>query len=109
MLGAVDIGGTKIAVGIVDEQGRVTSRLESPTDARRGYAHALERMESMLRRTAQSAGVGIHGIGIGCTGPVDPFTGAIGEVEFLPGWRDSNPVDDLARKFGVPVAMVIDA
>jgi glucokinase len=109
MLGAVDIGGTKIAAGIVDEFGCVVSRLESPTDARRGYAHALERIESMLRRTAQNAGVEIRGIGIGCTGPVDPFTGAIGQVEFLPGWNESNPVDDLSRSFGVPVAMENDA
>ncbi len=109
MLGAVDIGGTKIAAGIVDECGCVLSRLESPTDARRGYAHALERIESMLRRTARSAGVEIHGIGVGCTGPVDPFTGAIGQVEFLPGWKESNPVDDLSGRFKVPVAMENDA
>ncbi len=109
MIGAVDIGGTKIATGIVDERGSVRSRCESPTDARRGYAHALERIVSMLRRAAQSAGVEIQGIGIGCTGPVDPFTGAIGEVEFLPGWKDSNPTDDLSRSFGVPAAMENDA
>ncbi len=109
MLGAVDIGGTKIAVGMVDERGCVLSRLESPTEARLGYAHALERIESMLRRTAQSASVEIHGIGIGCTGPVDPFTGAIGQVEFLPGWKESNPVEDLSRSFRVPVAMENDA
>ncbi len=109
MLGAVDIGGTKIAAGIVDERGCVISRFEAPTDAMRGYPHALERIESMLRRAAQSAGVEIHGIGIGCTGPVDPFTGAIGQVEFLPGWKESNPVDDLSRSFRVPVAMENDA
>ena len=33
MIGAVDIGGTKIAVGVVDDCGRVLARAETPTDA----------------------------------------------------------------------------
>jgi glucokinase len=101
MLGAVDIGGTKIAVGIVNERGCVIARLDSLTDAARGYPYALERIENMLRLTAQRAGVEITGIGIGCTGPVDPFTGVIGDVDFLPGWRGTNPVQDLSRLFNV--------
>ena len=44
MIGAVDIGGTKIAVGLVDDDGRVLSRAECPTDAERGYAEALARI-----------------------------------------------------------------
>ena len=44
MIGAIDIGGTKIAVGMVDENGRVLSRLECPTDAAAGYRKALERI-----------------------------------------------------------------
>ena len=32
-IGAVDIGGTKIAVGMVDEDGRVLSKAEFPSDA----------------------------------------------------------------------------
>jgi len=109
MLGAVDIGGTKIAVGMIDEHGHVISGLESPTDARRGYPDALDRIESMLYGSAHTAGAEIHGIGIGCTGPVDPVSGAIGDVDFLPGWQGANPVDDLSRRFGVPVAMENDA
>ena len=34
MIGAVDIGGTKIAAGIVDDNGKVLSRMEGPTDRR---------------------------------------------------------------------------
>ena len=64
MIGAVDIGGTKIAVGMVDDAGRVVSKLESPTDAQGGYGNGLARMTSMLRETARNAGVGISGIGM---------------------------------------------
>ncbi len=108
MLGAVDIGGTKIAAGMV-EDGRVVSQLETATDACRGYADALKRIEEMLRTTSQPARAEIQGIGIGCTGPVDPFSGIIGDVDFLPGWQGANPVADLSRIFSVPVAMENDA
>jgi glucokinase len=109
MIGAVDIGGTKIAVGLVDDLGRVLSRTDCPTDAERGYAEALGRTRQMLNVLSISAGVELTGIGIGSTGPVDPVTGEIGEVNFFPAWRGNNPVVDLARIFGVRVAMENDA
>jgi glucokinase len=109
MIGAVDIGGTKIAVGLVDDDGRMLSRAECPTDAERGYTEALARTEQMLRGTAAASNAELTGIGIGSTGPVDPFTGEIGDVNFFPAWRGQNPVADLGRIFGVRVAMENDA
>ncbi len=51
----------------------------------------------------------ITGIGIGSTGPIDPFAGQIGDVNFLPGWQGSNIVEDLGRLFQVKVTMENDA
>ena len=107
MIGAVDIGGTKIAVGIVDGSGRVLSRTEAPTDPDR-YSDGIEMIARMLRETAKTAGVELTGIGIGSTGPVDPVRGEFGEVDFLPGWRWKNPVKDLAEIFKVDVALEND-
>jgi glucokinase len=104
-IAAVDIGGTKIAVGIIDSQGRVLSKLECPTHANLGYAKALERIVKMIHEL----GTSIEGIGIGCTGPVYPLTGEIGDVNFLPGWQGENPVRDLGQAFHVTVAMENDA
>lgn len=109
MIGAVDIGGTKIAVGMIDGDGKVLARLECSTDADRGYADALRRIMEMLRATAQTANAKISGIGIGSTGPVYPLTGEIGEVNFFPHWKGENPVRDLSRTFQVKVAMENDA
>src|SRR5260370_3508537 len=50
---------------MVDDTGRELSKLESPTDAHRGYLNGLERIIGMLRETAQHAGVQISGIGRG--------------------------------------------
>jgi glucokinase len=107
MIGAVDIGGTKIAVGIVDDSGRVLSRTQAPTDPDR-YADAIELIVRMLRETAAQAKVEISGIGIGSTGPVDPIRGEFGDVDFLPGWRGKSPVQDLERVFNVQVALEND-
>jgi hypothetical protein len=84
MIGAIDIGGTKIAAGMVDHRGRVLARLEQPTAPERGFEDALARMTQMLREVT---GDRIGGIGIGCTGPVDPIRGAIENASLLPGWQ----------------------
>ena len=107
MIGAVDIGGTKIAVGIVDNDGKVLSRMQSPTDPD-NYAAGIDLIESMLRETARKAGVELSGIGIGSTGPVDPIRGEFGDVDFLPGWRGKSPVKDLAETFKLRVALEND-
>jgi len=108
MIGAVDIGGTKIAAGIVDDVGKVLTRLETPTEAARAYPDGLRHMIRMLGEAAKQAHTELSGIGIGSTGWVYPFTGEFGDVDFLPGWKGCNPVNDLAREFGVRVALEND-
>ena len=107
MIGAVDIGGTKIAVGMVDDGGKVVSRMEAPTDPDR-YTDSIELIADLLRETASHARAQLTGIGIGSTGPVDPVRGEFGDVDFLPGWRGKSPVQDLAEIFKVRVALEND-
>lgn len=107
MIGAVDIGGTKIAVGMVDDNGKVLAQMQAPTDPNR-YDNAVDAISRMLRETASKAGVELSGIGIGSTGPVDPIRGEFGDVDFLPGWRGKSPVNDLTQIFNVRVALEND-
>ena len=109
MVGAVDIGGTKIAVGIVNAEGKVLRRVESATQPEGPYESALERTVAMLKEAVAKTGAKLQGIGIGSTGPVYPFTGEFGNVHFFPNWRGQNPVKDLEKIFGVPAAMENDA
>jgi glucokinase len=109
LVGAVDIGGTKIAVGIVDDSGHVLARADAPTDAHLGYAHGLDRIAAMLRSVARDTDVEITGIGIGCTGLVYPATGIFGDMDFLPTWKGFKPVEDLSRIFRVQAALENDA
>ncbi len=109
VVGAVDIGGTKIAVGAIEASGRVLAKELDATDAAGGFDSAMQRVATMLEAVSVRAGAELCGIGIGCSGPVDPLSGEIGSVEFLAGWRGCNPVVRLASDFGVTVAMENDA
>ena len=50
-----------------------------------------------------------RGIGIACPGPLDPFTGVIGDVGTLPGWQRGNLETELESEFNVQVAVENDA
>ena len=108
-IGAVDIGGTKIAVGMVDDGGGVLACDECPTHQERGFTDGVDRIERMLRNCAGRAGASIDGIGIGCTGPVYPRRGEIGDVAFLKSWKGANLVEALEARFGVRAALENDA
>lgn len=108
LIGAVDIGGTKIAVGAIRADGTIVHESACPTDPERGYSDAMLRIKGLLREVIDECGA-IDGIGICCPGPLDPFTGIIGEVGTLPGWRGGNLAEELEREFRVTVAVENDA
>lgn len=108
-IGAVDIGGTKIAVGIVDSEGRILNRFEFPTDADRGPEHAVRRIAASLNQGMAETGRSLEGIGIGSTGPVYPAKGEFGNVQFLPGWEGFNIFQTLEQHLGLPSAIENDA
>src|SRR5579872_246841 len=108
-IGAIDIGGTKIAVALLAADGSILTKDEMPTDAARGFEVAMAGVCATLRSAIHRQGVELRGVGIGCTGPVDPFSGRIGSVEFLLGWNGCSPVDYLSAEFRVDVALENDA
>ncbi len=109
VIGGVDIGGTKIAVGVVDQAGRVLAGNECATDVQRGFDDAMLRVIGLLRQCVERAQVKLQGIGIGSAGPLDSATGILGNMNNLPGWAGGNPVQILSREFGVPAALENDA
>ena len=108
-IGAVDIGGTKIAVGMVAPDGRILARYTCATAAQQGPQHAVENIAAFLRQGAAESGVVLEGIGIGATGPVNPATGEFGNVEFLPGWEGFNIIQALDAALHLPAALENDA
>jgi glucokinase len=54
-------------------------------------------------------GADIEGIGIGCTGPVDPISGRLEKNAFLPGWEGTGLVESLHQRYRLAIAMENDA
>ena len=107
-IGAVDIGGSKLAVAVVSQTGVVLAQRQCPTGTERGFTDALARIDRMLRELLEEAGP-IEGIGIGCPGPLSASTGTLFEVSTLPGWRGVNLVNEFESRFDVTVAVENDA
>jgi glucokinase len=94
--GAVDIGGTKIAAGLVDADGELLHRVELPTPARGPAEEVLATVVKLLDALAEDAAwARVAGVGIGSAGPVDPARGTVSPVN-IPGWRDFPLVSHVA-------------
>jgi glucokinase len=109
---ALDVGGTKLAAGVVDEAGAVLSFVVSPTRTERGREQALDRLFELGRQAVSESGVGwerVQAVGIGCGGPLDAATGVLVAPLHLPDWRDVPIVALAAREYERPATLENDA
>ena len=106
----LDIGGTKLAVGVVTADGRSHGVIVEPTRREEGWRAVVARLFEMGGRAIAASGLGdIRAVGIACGGPLDPATGTLHGPPHLPGWIEV-PLGPLATEaFGVPVALQNDA
>lgn len=111
VVGAVDIGGTKIAVGLVRADGRILAQTDCPSAPEGGVEEGLDRIQTMFLHCQEQVGLNepLLGIGIGCTGPVDPDSGVLGPNSFLPGWEGVSLMERVESRFGLPAAIENDA
>ena len=114
LVGAVDVGGTKIAVGLVSRDGVILEEKIAPTDRDKGFDVGLETIrglleDCLLRYRQVHPAAHLLGVGVGCTGPVDPNTGVLGPNSFLPYWEGVNTIALMEQALGVPVAIENDA
>ena len=88
---ALDVGGTKLAAGVVRGDGTVESFLSVPARRSEGPRAMIDRLVALGREAVDAAGVAwaeIPAIGIACGGPLDPETGVILSPPNLPGWDE---------------------
>ncbi|MCE7005182.1 ROK family protein [Kibdelosporangium philippinense] len=101
---ALDIGGTKIAAGVIDEHGEVLAHATRPTplhDPAHAWQAVLDAsMEVLVGRT-------INGVGVACAGPVDSTAGTVNPIN-VPCWEDFPLAAHLSREFEVPVKLAGD-
>lgn len=108
----LDIGGTKLAAGVVGLAGDVRSFVVESTHADEGPRRGLQRLFELGRLAVAEAQVDwaqVGSIGIGCGGPLDAERGVLIAPPHLPGWRNV-PVASLAeQEYGRPAALENDA
>lgn len=105
--GAVDVGGTKIAVGIADAEGQLVASESFPTAPERGSEVVIAEIAGRLRALA---GVEVlTAVGIACVGPLDLATGEVVNAPNLQGWGRVPIVAMLRDMLCVPVVIDNDA
>jgi len=109
MIGAVDIGGTKIAVGLVTDTGQLTAFQTWRTAPEEPFETALEKIHYELTRLARLQVVELEGVGCSITGQWDPVREILGENAFLPNWSGKALKDEFESVFGLPAAVDNDA
>ena len=108
----VDVGGTKVAAGLVNAKGTILfqSRVAMPVreDAAAGFA-ALERAINAVFEAQPQARAAITGIGICAPGPLDPIRGVVLNPPNLPCWRNFPLAAEVQRAFHVCAKVDNDA
>jgi glucokinase len=108
----VDIGGTKVATGLVDRNGEIKTHTRTPMVANGTAAEALAAVVSaidLLFAPDANARPLIRGIGMCAPGPLDPATGVVINPPNLPCWRNFPLAAEVAGIYGVPVKVENDA
>jgi glucokinase len=104
------VGGTKVAVLVVDRAANVRSRLTVPTRLESGPESTLEGIAESVEEAVRLAGgrLGDLGaVGIGVPGRVDPQTGVVRSAVNL-GWREMPVGEALSKRLGAPCLLEND-
>jgi glucokinase len=108
----IDLGGTNIKSGVVDDLGRTLSFIHIETEAELGPEVGLNHLADAAQRAVESSGLtwdDIRAVGLGSPGTMDIQAGLLLEPPNLPGW-DNWPIrQKLAERLGKQVVLQNDA
>jgi glucokinase len=111
MVVGVDIGGTKVAAGLVNEEGKILVRNRTPMLTTGAASNGLAAVSTAIRGlfTDESAQDQISALGICAPGPLNPATGVIINPPNLSIWHNYPLADEMRRVYNVPVRIDNDA
>ena len=104
----IDLGGTFIKYGIVNEDGEIIEKGKAATPAGCGYAETVEIIVSVTGKISAEHGAPVCGLGIGAPGVVDGEKGIVRSSGNL-GWENKPLAEDLSAMLGIPVTLANDA
>ncbi len=107
----IDLGGTNIAVGLVDESGKIIAKDSTPTISSRDYSEIIKDMVVFSEKVVGDAGFtkeNIKAVGIGCPGSVDYANGSVAYSNNL-NFNNVPVCTEFRKYWDVPVALENDA
>jgi glucokinase len=109
---ALDVGGTKLAAGVVDPGGRVLASARTPTPAGLDAELVWQTLDALFTSVVEKSGfteAELAGVGCGCGGPMEWPAGRVSPLN-LPAWRGFPLRDRLSERLpGLPVRVHNDA
>jgi glucokinase len=100
---ALDIGGTKIAAGLVDADGTLVHHAKLPTPD--GDAEAVWAVvDTLITEALATAGGRVRGAGIASAGPIDLPTGTVSPINIIE-WQRFPIVERVSAAVGAPVRL----
>ncbi|MEQ9408425.1 MAG: ROK family protein [Fuerstiella sp.] len=108
----IDVGGTNIKAGVVDDTGQVIGRSSVPTAAEKGPDHGVRQMALSAQQALQQAGIAIDriaAIGLATPGTMDIPAGMLLDPPNLPGWNDYPVRQKVAETLQRPTILQNDA
>lgn len=114
VVASVDIGGTKLAVGIADPDqaavdGRMIATIREPIPGRGDPAVVVERASELMVSMLDAARGAVIGVGISIGGPLDHRNGIVLNFPHLPDWHDIPLRQIMADRLGAPAFLDNDA
>ncbi len=107
----IDVGGTNIKIGVVDDLGSTMSHSSTPTEAKRGAEAGVETIGNLARQVVTDSGLSlsdISGVGVATPGTMDIQTGMLLEPPNL-GWFNFPIRDRVAENLCLPAVLQNDA
>lgn len=105
---ALDVGGTKMAAGLVSEDHEVLEYAVTPTPPGADAETLYDTAVFVLNAVLSGGSAAVSGLGVGCGGPMKWPSGDVSPLN-IPGWRDFPLRDRLAEEFGLSTRIHNDA
>lgn len=107
----IDIGGTGIKIGLVDDVGQTLAFERLPTRESEGPTAAMQRVAAVIGDFEEKLGVSdrVRSVGLGAPGPMDLPRGYLVAPPQLPSWWDFPIRETVTKMLKKPVSFLNDA
>lgn len=105
----VDLGGTHLRVGLINEKGEILRKIKREVGPLREVGSLFEKMTLLVKEVAGNHLQNLAGIGLGLPGICNQKEGIVHQLPHYPSWKDVPAVQILKKSFSCPVILDNDA